>query len=160
MAPRTRTPFESMLSLRDAMDQLFDTHTLRPEYGLGLNTPTLAQMPLNVYEIDDALHVEALLPGISQEDVKIAIDRGVLTVGAQRHDARREGQRWHVNEFGAGAFTRALSLPYPVDVDQVTAQFTNGVLSLTLPKAESAKPRQIPIGGGQQAQIGGGQGQS
>jgi HSP20 family protein len=149
-----------MLSLRDAMDQLFDTHALRPEYGLGLHTPTLAQMPLNVYEMDDALHVEALLPGISEEDVNVAIDRGVLTVGAKRHDARQEGQRWHVNEFGAGEFTRALSLPYPVDAERVTAQFTNGVLSLTLPKAESAKPRRIAIGGGQQAQLGGGQDQS
>ena len=157
MAPRTRTPFESMLSLRDAMDQLFDTNALRPEYGLSQHTPALAQTLLNVYEINDALHVEALLPGIRQEDVNIAIDRGVLTIGAKRHDARREGQRWHVNEFGAGEFTRALSLPYPVNADQVTAQFSNGVLSLTLPKAESAKPRQIPIGGGQQAQIGEGQ---
>jgi len=148
-----------MLSLRDAMDQLFDTHSLRPEYGLGLHTPTLAHMPLNVYELNDALHVEALLPGISQEDVNIAIDRGVLTIGAKRHAARQEGQRWHLNEFGAGAFTRALSLPYPVDADQVTAQFGNGVLTLTLPKAESAKPRQIQIGG-RQAQLGNGQSQS
>ena len=156
MAPRVRTPFESMLSLRDAMDQLFDTNTLRPEYGLGLHTPALAQLPLNVYEMNDALHVEALLPGISQEDVNIAIDRGVLTIGAKRHDARQESQRWHVNEFGAGEFTRALSLPYPVNADQVTAQFSNGVLNLTLPKAESAKPRRIQIGG-QQGQIGDGQ---
>jgi HSP20 family protein len=160
MAPRTISPFESMVSLRDTIDQLFERNTLRPEYGLGLNGPTLAYMPFNVYETNDELHVEALLPGISQEDVQIAIDRGVLTVGAKRHDARQEGQRWHVNEFGAGEFTRALSLPYPVDADHVTAQFSNGVLSLTLPKAESAKPRQIQIGGGQQAQLSNGQSQS
>jgi len=156
MSYRSLSPFESMLSLRNTIDQLFERSFAQPEFGLGANAPSLMQLPLNIYEADDTVHVEALLPGISQEDVAIAIDRGVLTIGAKRHAATQEGKRWHLNEFGAGEFTRGVSLPYPVDTEHATAQFTNGVLSLTLPKAESAKPRQIQIGGGQ-AQISGGQ---
>ncbi len=56
----------------------------------------------------------------------------------------------------SGAFTRALSVPYPIDPEHVAAQFIKGILRLTLPKAESAKPRRIAIGGGEQAQLGGG----
>jgi HSP20 family protein len=162
MSYRTLSPFESMLNLRNTMDQLFERSFAQPEFGLGASTASLMQLPLNIYEADDALHVEALLPGISQEDVTVSIDRGVLTIGAKRHGPAQEGKRWHLSEFGAGEFTRGISLPYPVDADRVTAQFTNGVLTLTLPKAESAKPRQIQIGGGQtvvegqQAQIGSG----
>lgn len=94
MAPRARPPFESVLSLRDAMDELFNANTLRPEYGPGLNTPTLAQLPPNVYEVDDASHVEALIPGIRQEDVNVAIDRGVLSIVAKRQGATHVGRRW------------------------------------------------------------------
>ena len=151
MAPRNPSPLASMFTLHDALNQFFERDATAPPAGFG--GAGLAQLPLNVYEVDDALHVEVLAPGIGEEDIRVDIDRGVLTIAARRQGPARGNQRWHLSEFGAGAFTRALRLPYQVDPDQVTAQFTNGVLSLTLPKAESAKPRQIRIGGAQQARI-------
>ena len=155
MAPRNPSPLASMFTLHEALNQLFEQDVTGPVSGIG--GAGLAQLPLNVYELDDALHVEALVPGISEEDIQVNMDRGVLTIAAERQGPAQGNQRWHLSEFGAGKFTRALRLPYQVDPDHVTAQFTNGILSLTLPKAESAKPRQIRIGGGQQAQLEGGE---
>ena len=151
MTPRNPSPLASMFTLHEALNQLFEHDVTGPVSGIG--GTGLAQLPLNVYEIDDTLHIEALAPGISEEDIQVNIDRGVLTIAAKRQAPAQNNQRWHLSEFGGGEFTRALRLPYQVDPDHVTAQFTNGVLSLTLPKAESAKPRRIAIGGGQQAQI-------
>jgi len=156
MVPRNPSPLASMFTLHDALNQFFERDvTDRPAIGFG--GAGLAQLPLNVYELDDVLHVEALVPGINEEDIQVNMDRGVLTIAAKRQGPTQGHQRWHLSEFGAGEFTRALRLPYPVDPDHVTAQFTRGILSLTLPKAESAKPRQIRIGGGQQAQLAGGE---
>jgi HSP20 family protein len=154
MVTRNPSPLASMFTLHEALNQLFEHDVTGPVSGIG--GTGLAQLPLNVYELDDALHVEALAPGIGEEDIQVDIDRGVLTIAAKRQGPAQGNRRWHLSEFGAGAFTRALRLPYPVDPDHITAQFTNGVLSLTLPKAESAKPRRIAIGGEQQAQIGSG----
>ncbi len=109
---------------------------------------------VNVCGIADEVRITALLPGISEEDVQIDIDRGVLTITAKRHGwEHREGEQWYLREFNEGQFTRSLSLPFPVEVERVTAYLTNGVLYLTLPKAEAAKPRRIQIGAGQQHQL-------
>jgi HSP20 family protein len=153
MSSRSLSPLESIVNLRGALDEFFD-QAQRPAPGFA--GAGVAQLPLNVYDSNDELHIEALLPGIAQDDIRLDIDRGVLTIAAQRQAPDEGEQRWYLSEFGAGEFARSLRLPYPVDQERTTAQFTNGVLRLTLPKAESAKPRRIAIGGGQQAQIAGG----
>jgi HSP20 family protein len=144
-----------MFSLRGVLDEFFDQQVQRPAPGFG--GVGVAQLPLNVYDSNDELHVEALLPGVSQDDIHLDIDRGVLTIAAKRQGPGGGEQRWYLSEFGAGEFARSLRLPYPVDQERTSAHFTDGVLRLTLPKAESAKPRRIAIGGGQQAQIASGQ---
>jgi HSP20 family protein len=144
-----------MLSLHEAMNQLVEGNAGRPGMAtLGATTGASAvTFPINVHGTADELRVEALLPGISQEDVQIDIDRGVLTIAAKRHGWEPgEGQNWHVREIGGGQFTRSLSLPFPVEVERASADFTNGVLTLTLPKAEAAKPRRIEIGAGRAQQ--------
>lgn len=150
MANRTWNPFTEMYSLRDAMNQLMEDSFVRP----GLSTAGAAQasysFPLNIHGTTDELKVEALLPGVSEEDVRIDIDRGVLTIAARRHAwEHREGELWYLREFNPGQFSRSLSLPFPVEADRATASFANGVLTLTLPKAEAARPKRIQIGGGQ-----------
>ena len=159
MANRTWHPFTEMLSLRDAMSQLMEDSVIRP----GLSAPGAAQasysFPLNIHGSPDELKVEALLPGISEEDVRVDIDRGVLTIAAKRHAwEHREGDLWYLREFNPGQFSRSLSLPFPVETERATATFTNGVLTLTLPKAEAARPKTIRIGEGQhrQEQLGSG----
>ena len=149
---RTWDPFSEMLSLRDAMGQLLEGSYVRPGTGYAAAQAGYS-FPLNVHGTTDALAVEALLPGVSQEDVNIAIDRGVLTITAKRHGAETaQGEQWHLREFNPGQFSRSLSLPFPVETEQASATFSNGVLTLTLPKAEAAKPRRIQIGGGQRTE--------
>ena len=94
--------------------------------------------------------IEALLPGVSTEDVQVAVDRGVLSIAATRHGwepgREQDGDlTWYRHEVAPGQFKRALSLPFPVDVDQAQADYRDGVLTLTLPKAEAARPKQIKI---------------
>ena len=148
MVSRYWSPFSEMVSLRDAMNQLLEGSFIRPGTFLGAGA-TSYSFPLNVYQTQDELKVEALLPGVSEEDVQVDIHQGVLTIAAKRHGWEpTESQSWFVREIYPGQFTRSLSLPFPVEVDQVAAHFTNGVLTLTLPKAEVAKPKRIQIGTG------------
>ncbi len=148
---RTWDPFGETLSLRDAMSQLLEGSVVRPGTMLG-GTAAAQSFPLNVRGTGDELKVEALLPGFSEEDVQVDIDRGVLMIAAKRHGwEQADGERWHLREFHPGEFTRSLSLPFPVDVEHASATFANGVLTLTLPKSEAARPRRIQIGGGQRA---------
>ena len=144
-------PFSEMVSLRDAMAQLMEGSVIRPgTFALNAATQMASSFPINVHGTADELKVEALLPGISEEDLRVDIDRGVLTISAKRQgQAPVKGEQWHLREFNPGEFGRSLSLPFPVEADQATASFTNGVLTLVLPKAEAAKPRRIQIGGGQ-----------
>jgi HSP20 family protein len=149
---RTWEPFSEMLSLRDAMGQLLEGSFVRPGASYAAAQAGYS-FPLNVHGTADELTVEALLPGVSEEDVNVDLDRGVLTITARRHGAETaKGEQWHLREFNPGQFARSLSLPFPVEIEQVGATFSNGVLALTLPKAEAAKPRRIQIGGGQRTE--------
>ncbi len=148
---RTWDPLTDMLSLRDAMGKLLEDSFVRPGafIGGGIAGQTF---PLNVHGTAEELKVEALLPGVSEEDVHVDIDRGVLTIAAKRHGwDQAQGHKWYLQEFQPGEFTRSLSLPFPVEIDQVQATFTNGVLTPILPRAEAAKPRRIQIGGAEGA---------
>ena len=148
MVNRYWSPFSEMVSLRDAMNQLLEGSFIRPGTLVGAGA-TSYSFPLNVYQTKDELKVEALLPGVSEEDVQVDIHQGVLTIAARRHGWEpTEGQNWYLREIYPGQFTRSVSLPFPVEVEQVSAHFTNGVLTLTLPKAEAAKPKRIQIGTG------------
>ena len=150
--PRTWEPFADILSLREAMNQLVEGSFIRPGAVLP-GSQAGYSFPINVHGTGDELKVEALLPGISEEDLSIDIDRGVLSITAKRHGPEsKTGEQWHLREFNPGQFSRSLSLPFPVEIERVTANFTNGVLSMTLPKAEAAKPRRIQLGTRQQTE--------
>jgi HSP20 family protein len=156
MATRAWNPWNEMVTLREAMNQLLEDSYIRPSAMVRGATGTgTFSFPLSVYGTADELKVEALLPGVSPEDVQVDLDRGVLTIAAKRHGWEpTEGQTWFLREIQPGQFSRSLTLPFPVEVEQAEANFTNGVLTLTLPKAAAAKPKRIQIGQGQpQAQI-------
>ena len=148
---RTWEPFSEMMSLRDAMAQLMEGSVIRPgTFALNAAAQMASSFPINVHGTPDELKVEALLPGISEEDVRVDIDRGVLTISAKRQGQDPvQGEQWHLREFNPGQFSRSLSLPFPVEAERSTATFANGVLTLVLPKAEAAKPRRIQIGSSQ-----------
>ncbi|MGC3969703.1 MAG: Hsp20/alpha crystallin family protein [Pirellulales bacterium] len=100
---------------------------------------------LNVWEEADVLHAEAELPGVKSEDLDISVVGKQLTLRGRRGGPAVEQAVYHRRERAGGEFSRTVTLPYEVDADKVEASLVDGVLKLTLPKAEAAKPRKIAI---------------
>ena len=141
---RRPSPFGELVTLRQAMDRLFDDTIFRP-YG-GLGGGDLARLPLDIRTTPDALLVEASLPGIRPEDVDITVENGTLTIRAEdRSEDRREEGGWVVREITRGSLMRTVTLPTGLEADRAEATFEHGVLKLRFPKAEQVKPRQIRI---------------
>ena len=97
---------------------------------------------INVREEDEAYVLSALVPGISSDELKIQVLEDVVRIEGEY---RADESNYLVRELPQGSFTRTLRLPAPIDADHVDAEVTNGVLTLRLPKAESARPKQIKI---------------
>ncbi|MBP8132193.1 MAG: Hsp20/alpha crystallin family protein [Candidatus Hydrogenedentes bacterium] len=101
---------------------------------------------VDVRETEDAYLLEADLPGVAKEDVDISIMDGIVTIrGKHEQDQERETNGWHCFERNHGSFRRSVRLPRTVDAERVNATLDNGVLKLTLPKAEQAKRKQIQV---------------
>jgi len=102
--------------------------------------------PVNVWEDGDAFHLEAELPGLTHEQLQVSVtNRNQLKLQGERLAAENTRGRWHRRERGFGRFQRVLKLPAPVDADKIDATFENGVLHVTLPKTEEARPRRISV---------------
>ncbi len=102
--------------------------------------------PVNVWEDGETFHVEAELPGFNLKDLEILVTGGnQLTVKGERKPVEVDKGVWHRQERAFGTFSRTLSLPYGVDADKVDARLENGVLKISLPKQESARPRKIAV---------------
>jgi HSP20 family protein len=154
-----------MQSLRQAMDRLFEDAWVRPNWGgsRGQQSGTMP-MPIDVIEQNDNLIVKASLPGVKPEDINIAVQGNQLTIeGESRSEhgqaqgqtqeqgqTQGQGQRGmvHHQEHYYGRFVRSLTLPNRVNSEKAQASFENGMLTLTLPKEEAARTRQIPVTGG------------
>ena len=154
MAYLTRyDPFREAVSLRDAMDRLFQESVVRPSTGLGRSG---SWIPMDVEETADAYTMRVSIPGWTPEDVSVTVQEATVTVagqhGASQQPRNEEGTTYHVRERSFASFSRTFSFPMPIDADRAKATYENGELVLTLPKAESAKPRQIKIGGATAAQ--------
>jgi HSP20 family protein len=139
---RRNSPFGELLSLRQAMDRLFDDSFIRPgTLGDGQNP-----LALDVYSTDDAIVIEAALPGVRPEDVDISVLGDTLTIsGHSREETKTEESGYSYREIRRGSFSRSLTLPGGINASDATASFEHGMLRLSLPKAEEAKPRQIKI---------------
>jgi HSP20 family protein len=141
-------PFTEALSLRDAMNRLFEQAVLRPGEGGGRQTDGGYAPPIDVHEDQDGYTVSASLPGVKPEDVNIQYQQGMLTIsGDTSMEETREQGTWHIRERRQGHFSRSITLPDSVNADRAEANFENGVLKLHLPKAEETKPRSIQIQG-------------
>jgi HSP20 family protein len=142
---RRTSPLGELVSLRQAMDRLFEDSFVRPR-GWGFPTEMGATLPLDVTNTADALVVEAAMPGIRPEDVEITVEDGTLTIHAESKDERRETEgETLISEIRRGSMSRTVTLPTGLEHDKATATFENGVLRLTFPRAEAVKPRQIRI---------------
>jgi HSP20 family protein len=141
---RRPNPFGELLSLRQAMDRLFEDSYVRPRNGSALTEDrTLA---LDVYMTPDSLVVEAALPGVKPSDVDISVLGDTLTIsGSTNNERSTDEDGYSYREIRRGSFSRTVSLPANLKTDEANATFENGLLRLSIPKAEEAKPRQIQI---------------
>lgn len=142
---RRPSPLGELVSLRHAMDRLFDDSVVRPRsWGIGGDTPT--PLPLDISSTAEALIVNAALPGIRPDDVEITVEDGTLTIRAEARQEREvaEGEVL-VSEIRLGSVSRAIALPSGLEPDRATASFEHGLLHLSIPRAEAVKPRQIRI---------------
>jgi len=153
MAIERWEPFREMVSLRDAMNTLLQDSFVRP--GGLVQDGGLATLPLDISENENEFMVKASLPGVKPEEVQITVQGDTLTIrGESKAEEEKKGEHWHVRERRCGRFQRSVSLGAPVSADKAQAHYEHGVLTLTLPKSEEAKPRQIKIGSPTEVQVG------
>ena len=137
-------PFEELNSLHRELDRVFGY--TRGDAGAPVGEASWAPAT-EVATVPDGWQVRMALPGIDPGDVRIDLNGDTLTVAGER-SSRREDAELNRSEISYGKFERMLTLPSDVDADRVKASFDNGMLDLSLPLAESAKPRRIEIGNG------------
>lgn len=142
---RRPSPLGELVSLRHAMDRLFDDSVVRPRtWGLGADATT--PLPLDISSTAEALIVDAALPGIRPDDVEITVEDGTLTIRAESRQERETADgEILVSEIRRGSVSRAIALPSGLEPEKATASFEHGLLHLSIPRAEAVKPRQIRI---------------
>jgi HSP20 family protein len=139
---RRASPLGELVSLRQAMDRLFEDSFVRPSPWSDSTTG----FPLDVTNAADALVVEAALPGIKPDDVEITVENGTLSIRGESHSEETTGEgETLVREIRRGSVARLIALPTGLEPDKATATFDRGMLTLRIPKAEAVKPRQIRI---------------
>ncbi len=143
-------PFGEMVSLRDAMNNLLAESVVRPQQGTS-GAETGISMALDIHETADTFVVSAVLPGVGADDVDVTVLGDTLHMAGRRQEERRqgaEGGRWLLREQRFGAFSRVVRLPTTVNADAVEAEFRDGILTITLPKANEARSQSIPVRAG------------
>ena len=134
-------PVREMISLREAMDRMDRNFE---EVYRGPNGQTVWSLPIDAYVTDDALVIEANIPGLKPEEVQVTLEGDTLTIRGELK-AGADNNKYLLRERTLGKFERVLTINTPIDHNKVSAAFDNGILTLTLPKAEAVKPRQIEI---------------
>jgi HSP20 family protein len=137
------TPLSDVVSLREAMDRLFEDSFIRPN---GWADVHQLAVPVDLWETKDAYHLRAELPGLQPDDIEINATADAVTISGETKastDVTNEG--WIRQERRFGKFMRSFTIPMQIDPNKVDAKFQNGVLELVLPKAENVKPRSIKI---------------
>lgn len=138
-------PFRDVLSLRSAMDRLFEDSFVTPR--LGWLAPTgAAGFAMDVYETRDQVVVKAALPGIKPEQAQVTISGNTLTIrGEAKEEKEIKEENYICKERHFGSFARSVTLPDGLQVDKAEATFENGVLTLKIPKTEEVKPKTIKV---------------
>ncbi len=135
------TPWQELESMNHHLSRLLDDSRTSLDDEMGRWAPSV-----DIRETDEALMVEAELPGIDKKDVKLEVKDGVLTIsGERRYEKDVKEENVHRIERSYGSFTRSFSLPTNVDAEKVNADMKDGVLTVRLPKRENAKPKAIEI---------------
>jgi HSP20 family protein len=143
-------PVREMMTLREAMDHLFDDAFTRPFFSIRDGGSTGSAPAIDMYQTDNEVVVKAALPGIKADEVQINVTNDttapVVTIkGEMNHEEEKKDKAWHIREHRWGAFERSVMLPTGVISDRAKADFENGILTVTLPKSEEVKPKTITI---------------
>ncbi len=135
-------PFKEMMTLREAMDRLFEDSFVRParlpHEGVGV------YLPLDIFTTKDAVVIRASVPGVKPQDVEITIEGDTISLRGETLAPQEEGT-FLLQEQRYGPFARSIQIALPVQADKAEAKFENGVLTLTIPKAEEIKPKVIKV---------------
>lgn len=138
-------PFSELMSLRQAMDRLFEGSVVRPAHFLPALSEKLTPS-VDIYQDLDKLTVKVTLPGLKSEDVSIDINNGVLTIkGEVKSEEEVKEEDYLYQERRYGSFCRGFNLPSGLQTDKADATMEDGILTLNIPKTEEAKPRTIEI---------------
>jgi len=129
-------PITDLKSVQDEMDRFFGRSASRNAWAPSLD----------VSENEDRFEVHVDLPGVNPEEVSVTYEKGTLTVSGRRDfSSEDQGETWHRIERGYGAFARSVRLPETAESEKIEATFDKGVLTVSVPKAEAAKPRSIEV---------------
>jgi HSP20 family protein len=141
----TRRMGHPVQQFRDEMGRLFDEFFTEVPSWVPWDLGGRGFPAVNVWEDEQNLYAEAELPGLTMSDVEVFAKGNELTIKGERKPVQEEGTAYHRRERGVGPFNRVLRLPVDIDADKVEAKLHDGVLTITLPKAEAARPRKIEV---------------
>jgi HSP20 family protein len=149
-----RNPWRELDQLTNRLSQLFD------ESGYPMPSSSGSWMPaVSVEETENELILTAELPGVSPDDVDVQLENNILTIRGTKTEERREddaNRRFHVWERSYGSFARSFTLPRTVRAEDITADFRDGLLRITMPKSAESKSRRIEVGRGSKNELGAG----
>ncbi len=134
--------FDRFANLREEFDRVFDTSfgsVFRPLGSLNQWNPAV-----DVYQNKDQYTVHAELPGLKKEEIELSLNGDTLTISGERKQETKSEEGSRTERF-FGRFQRSVILPVPVNAEKVNATYKEGILTVVLPKAEEAKPKQIPV---------------
>jgi len=145
-APTRWDPFKEMEDLHNRLSSFFTAKPWRKQNGDQESMTVSEWSPLvDIYEDDKEYQIKVELPEVKKEEVKVTVERGVLTVIGQRRFEKEDNRKYHRLERSYGSFVRTFTLPDDADAEQVHAEFKEGVLTVHLHKNERAKPKQIDV---------------
>ena len=143
MANLTRyNPFNEVVSLREAMDRLFEDSVISPRLSGSLGARGVAA---NLFETPEGFILQVPMPGVKPEDVEITAQQDTLTLKWEMNIQVPEGATAHWHGFQSGQYQQTFTLPAPINAERAEASATDGVLTLNLPKAEHAKARTLKV---------------
>ena len=139
-------PTREMMTLREAMDRLFDDAFTRPFSLMREGGATWSSPAIDMYQTDNEVVVKVAVPGLKADEVQIHVTGDILTIrGELKHEEEKKDRSWHIREQRWGAFERSVALPTGVISDRAKAEFENGILTISLPKSEEVKPKTITV---------------
>ena len=139
-------PFREVTSLQERMNRLFSDFRLRSPFAEEEITQGTWVPPVDIYETNDSIVLEAELPGITKDSISLEVKDNTLTLkGEKKFEKDVKEENYHRVERSYGSFQRVFTLPSTVQQDKVKAKFRDGILEITLPKVEEAKPKQIKV---------------